>query len=188
MRARGDDRQLDPAKTPSLKDWWVCGVDWHGLITTPLPRAGHHIFHVARGLHPQSCAVAVVGAAHVQGIEQLFRAYSAQEEQLQAQICSAHHCGRQDEILELYKPADLTPVFHLACGYLAVSSAVSLTCRYGAMRWLKRSYNGRYAHWCSRMNFATVAAGTSSIALTAYTLKQSYNSVRMLQLRCRERW
>ena len=44
--------------------------------------------------------------------------------------------------------------------------------------------NGELAHWCRRINIASVVAGTTSLSLTITGMVTTYNGVRTLQLRC----
>ena len=72
----------------------------------------HNIYHVARQLPPGSCAVAVVGAAHVRGIERLFGEHAAA-----AQSGSPGGCS-PEQMLALQERADVRPLLRLVCGTL----------------------------------------------------------------------
>ena len=138
----------------------------------------HNIYHVARQLPPGSCAVAVVGAAHVRGIERLFGEHAAA-----AQSGSPGGCS-PEQMLALQERADVQPLLRLVCGTLIGASVCSFGARIAFMRWLKRTRDGELAHWCRRINIGSVVMGTASLAATGATFTAAYDCVRDLQLSC----
>mmetsp|Transcript_126843 Transcript_126843/g.370861 ORF Transcript_126843/g.370861 Transcript_126843/m.370861 type:complete len:382 (-) Transcript_126843:325-1470(-) len=133
----------------------------------------HEIHHACSILPPGSCAVAVLGAAHVGGVTRHFGSFGQRG-------CAVARCGVGDEVQALHT-VPRAPLYGIAGGLLLMCGA-SLTGRWACMRYLRRTRGAAFAR---RVNCASLLASCGLGTFGMYRARRQYEAVRSLQLhRC----
>ena len=133
----------------------------------------HTMWHASFGMPPNSRAVAVLGAAHLPGVEREWRTFAARG-------CSARDCGCQDEV-DRYSHAPKNKLVFAAGGLLAMS-ATSMGARWALVRHLRRK-GGQAEVWARRFNRGSLALVGGAFIYGAFTAQSNYELVRALQHR-----
>lgn len=132
---------------------------------------GHALFHACCAAKPTGRpVVAVLGAAHLPGVEQHFPTF-------QHRGCSRDACGVQPEMQALHE-VPLGPLLGAGATLLCLSGA-SLGARWYAVRYFRRT---RGDAWARRFGRFSVAAAVGLGVFGLYRASWQYNAVRALQL------
>lgn len=133
----------------------------------------HTLYHACCVVPPGSRVVAVLGAAHIEGVKRHFNSFSAHG-------CKTGGCGPSVEAeVQALHEVNLMPIY-TAIGALLLTSCASVAGRWAFVRHLRRR---RGVKWARRFNMASIALAGGLGTFALYRAHRQYEAVRGLQLR-----